>query len=232
MPGCVPCVDIIAMFPSRRLAALVVSSVSAAVVCAAAPGGTVHPNSADQALAKAAVLHLSDFTPGAGWVAVSPPSGNSGSAATNASCAAASSSTGLTETGHAESAFRTSGFYVESWATVLQTPAMVQLDWRRSTPQIIGCLRSALRQSLHAGTTLTSVVALPFPKVAPLVQAYRAAVSVSVQGQAVPMIADMLVYARGRIEFELLQVSPQSFASEAKTAEQRIASTLSLRAAA
>jgi hypothetical protein len=212
--------------------------VAACALAAVTSGGafastadTVHPSAADQALAKAAVLHLSDFTPGSGWVAATAPS-NGRSAGAGSSCAAASKTTGLTETGHAVSAFKAPGFYVQSWATILQTPAMVQLDWRRSTPFILGCLRGAIAHSLNTSTSMTSIVELPFPKVAPLLHAYRATVSVTVQGTTIPMVADILIYARGRTELELLQVSPQAFASEAKAAEQRIASLLSLRATA
>jgi len=223
------------MSPARRSFSLLV----AACALAATTGGgafgstadTVHPSVADQQLAKAAVLHLGDFAPGSGWVATTPPSNGRSSGAAS-SCAVATKTAGLTETGHAVSAFKAPGFYVQSWATILQTPTMVQLDWRRSTPFILGCLRSSIARSLDASTSLTSIVELPFPKVAPLLRAYRATVSVEAQGTTIPMVADILVYARGRTELELLQVSPQAFASQAKAAEQRIASLLSLRATA
>src|SRR5579862_65116 len=191
MPRRLEAVDNRFMSWRRRASVVAVAGVVTGVLGASALAGTVRPNAGDQALAKAAVLHLSDFTAAAGWVATMPPSGGGTSGAANASCASASSSTGLTETGQAESAFRAPGFFVQSWATVLQTSAMVQLDWRRSTPEILDCLRAAIRQSLKPGTKLTSVAELPFPKVAPLLRAYRATVSVTVQDKTIPMVADM-----------------------------------------
>jgi len=217
---------------ASRPAVLAVLCLLTGVACANALGSG-GMSGRDDGLARAAVLHAADFGSGSGWVSITPPSGGSSAAGgANGSCAAAANTSGLSQTGHAVSAFRAPGFYVQSWATVLATAGMVQVDWRRSSPYILGCLRDSIQQSLPTGTKLMSVGALAFPKVAPLLQAYRATVSVTAGGTAVPMIADMLIYARGRTELELLQVSPQSYAAQAKAAEQRIATLLSLRATA
>jgi hypothetical protein len=190
---------------------------------------TVHSSAADQDLAKEAVLQQSDFPSGSVWAGgpttstIVRPLGCGDLPATN---------DGIVITGNAESIFKTRVLWARSHATVLQNAQMVALDWRRSiVPGWLQCLRTELPSVLPQGTEVDSAARLAFPRVGTHTAAFRLVIAWPVGQGHVRELLDLVLFTRGRTEFNLTQLSLYGDGAAAKTGEVQMARLMSSRAA-
>jgi hypothetical protein len=217
---------------SRRIlvASAVAALATASVAAAADTWPKMQPNAADQALAKKSVLHITDFTPGSGWKAVSSSSRSNGDAP--AACKGpAFDQTGQITTGTADTSFEATGIRVWSEADVMKTLAMARRDVKAvSGGPILSCLRSAFEKELPSEARFVSAKALPFPAVGDWSTAYRALIDVSVNGTKVRLQLDMVLVLDNRVEITLMQMAPFALSAGPKAAEERMVQHLTLNA--
>lgn len=184
-------------------------------------------NRTDQAAAQAAVLRIRDLG-SSGWQGGSvKPDLTSGP-----NCPGyRPKQSDLVLTGAAETSWRRTGLQLRSVAQVLQTRAMVALDWRRTVtdPRAAGCLRGAIAGGLAANERLLSFRPLSFPRVATYANAYRALIDVSAQGTHARVLADLVLVGRGRTELTLMIAAPAGAAAAVAAADARLARTLLTR---
>src|SRR5215470_9100169 len=133
---------------------------------------------ADQAAARAAVLHRADLGTAGGWTggATKPD------LSSTLNCPGYTpKQSDLVVTGAAAANYHHAGLVLQSQAQVLKTATMVALDWRRSvaSPKAIACLRTTMAKSLPKGQRLVSFQKQPFPHLAQYAAAYRALVDVA-----------------------------------------------------
>ena len=211
------------MIPPRTLMAAALGAAIATSLAAGARAATVRPNPADQALAKRSILHITDFTPGSGWVAA-PIGGSASSANVDPSCdSAGSNAPGRVQTGTATSSFKAPGLQVWSTAEVVQTVAMGRGDVAEMTPSAVTrCLSAMFTKSLPANAKLVSVHKFSFPQVADWTTAYRAVIDVSVAGTNVRMQADLVLVLSRRVEITLAQIAPYAISAQSAAAELRL----------
>jgi hypothetical protein len=184
----------------------------------------VHRTAAGNAAARAAVVSRADLGSASGWTGGStkpdltstPPCGNF-----------APKQSDLVVVGAAASAWRHQGLELQSQANVLQTAAMVRTDWQRSIvdPRATTCLRTTLLKELGAGAKLVRFGVAAFPRVAPLVRAYRGVVTVS----GTKVIVDVVAIGKGRTEIELTTAAPLAADAVIRIAERRLAEKLVAR---
>jgi len=196
---------------------------------AADPGKQkIELNAADQAAARAVVLRRSDL--GAGWTGgrVKPD------LTSQVSCASYHPKVSdLVVTGAAESQFRGTGLVLANEVEVFRTAAMVDRDWRRSiVPAAVPCLRRTLTKGLGTQAKVLSFGRIPFPQVGTHSAAFRGIVVVSVLGQTVRVLLDIVLVGRGRTEISLDATAPASGARVVSAAERRLARKLAARARA
>ena len=149
---------------SRHAAALLAALAAALLLAGAAVADKeqIHLTAAGQAAARAAVMHRADLGGGGGWTGgPKKPDLSSGTGCANFK----PKQSDLVLIGAAENVFRHPGVEFDSEAQVLETPAMVRLDWQRTVlaPQVMPCLRSNLEKQLTASERLVSVRRIPFP---------------------------------------------------------------------
>ena len=203
---------------AKPLVAVAAALVAASAALAAGP--IVRHNAKDQAAARAAVLKASDL--GTGWtgsvkaVAKTEP----------LSCPPSfvPRQDDLVVTGEVESSFGKQGVAIGSDVAFFQTAQMVRNDWSRTfRPQVPSCLASVYRKGAVSGQKLVSVRKVPFPRVAPLVAAYRVSSSVTQQGQTIPLVLDLVFLGKGRSEILVTFFYPQEAQAALVPAERRIA---------
>jgi hypothetical protein len=206
---------------------LIVAAAALVLASAAlAAGPIVRHNAKDQAAARAAVLKGSDL--GIGW-----------SGAVNAvakpeplSCPPSfvPRQDDLVVTGDVASNFQKQGVAIGSEVALLQTPQMVRDDWSRTIrPQLVACLTSVHRKGVVSGEKLVSVRKVAFPRIAPLVAAYRVSSRVTQQGQTIPLALDLVFIGKGRSEVSLQFFYPQQAQAALVPAERRIAALVAGR---
>jgi hypothetical protein len=210
------------------------ATLAAAIVAALALASTaladqwqVHRTAAGNAAARAAVVTRADLGTATGWTGgakapdlnSTPPCGTFHPKQSD-----------LVVIGAAASVWQHQGLELQSQANVLQTAAMVHTDWTRSIvdPRATPCLRTSLLKQLGAGAKLVSFGVLAFPKEGSLTRAYRAVVTTS----GVKVLVDVLAFAKGRTEMELMTVAPLAAASVIRIAERRLVEKLVARARA
>jgi len=206
---------------AKPLVAVAAALVTASAALAAGP--IVRHNAMDQAAARAAVLKASDL--GTGWT---------GSVKTVAkpeplSCPPSfvPRQDDLVVTGHVESSFQKQGVAIGSEVALFETAQMVRNDWSRTIrPQVLSCLASVYRKGAVSGQKLVSVRKVAFPRVAPLVAAYRVSSTVTQQGQTIPLALDLVFVGKGRSEISLTFFYPQQAQATLVPAERRIAALL------
>lgn len=138
----------------------------------------------------------------------------------------------LVVVGAAESQWKTPGVEVDSSATVLKTPRMVALDWRRTAiaPQVIPCMRSALAKALGSSGRVVSVGRVPVPKLGTFTMLVRAVLDVPAAGGAhAKVLVDSLLVGRGSTELTLTMTAPYAARAAIKAAELRLARVLASR---
>lgn len=130
--------------------------------------------------------------------------------------------------GAARSTWQATGIEIDSESEVLQTPAMVGLDWQRSVlaPQVVPCLRSGLATRLGASGRLVSFGRVGFPSVASDARKYRALVDVTSGSATVRVMIDVVLLGSGRTEITLMTTAPLAADSSVGPAELRLARLL------
>jgi hypothetical protein len=215
-----------------RGAAMLVVAVGALLLAAvaAADREQVHLTKAGQAAARAAVLRRADLGTSASW------SGGAKTPSLTGEFPCASyhpRQSDLVLIGDAETMWRATGLAFDSEAQVLQTPAMVRLDWRRTVlaPQVFPCLRTVVaKQFSGAGNRLVSFARIPFPQIAPFARAYRAVAEIRTPSATVLVLVDVVLVGRGRTEITLTTSAPLLARASVAAAEVRVARLLLSRA--
>ena len=213
----------------RSRIALAFAFVAALAGSAAAAAGTWpkhEPNAKDQALAKTSILHITDFTPGSGWVKAPADSGSS--SVNDPSCSGPQfSDEGRVLTGSASSSFRASGLQVWSSADVMKTLAMARHDSVQMTSAAFtSCMGALFQKGLPKTAKFVSVKELSFPKVGDWSDAYRALIDISANGVKIRFQFDMVMVLSDRVEISLMQMAPFVISSQARDGEIRLAQRL------
>ena len=218
----------------KKQSAAVLGAVAAALLfagAAIADKEQIHLTSAGQAAARAAVMHRADLGAATGWTGgFKKPDLSSGTGCANFN----PKQSDLVLVGAAETAFKHPGVEFDSEAQVLETPAMVRLDWQRTVlaPQVLPCLRSNLKKQLTASQRLVSARRIPFPAVAPYVRAYRTTVDVKSAAGTARVFVDLVLVGRGSTEITLTTTAPLIAEPAVRAAEVRLARILAGRATA
>jgi hypothetical protein len=186
------------------LAVLLLALVSAAA--AGADNPTIRISSADQAKAEAALLRLADF--GAGWAGGQKKPGK----LTAPSCPGFNpKESDLVVTGHAEAQFtyQRGGVTLAQDTQVLETDKAVRTDFSRTIqPKLAGCLAHQLKSSSKGRVTAVKMSALAVPRIGDVSAAYRAVVSVRVNGKIAKLIRDFIFVGQGRYEYSIVVDAP------------------------
>jgi hypothetical protein len=137
----------------------------------------------------------------------------------------------LTVTGAAETRWQHAGVQIDSEATVLRTPQMVELDWQRTVvaPQVTPCLREGLAKQVGSSGKLVSFGRVAFPSYAPHTRAYRAVIEVTGAGGPVRVDTDVIVLGKQRTEITLSLVGASANRSVNRRAELVLARKLAAR---
>jgi hypothetical protein len=186
-----------------------------------AAGPIVRKNAADDAVARAAVVKRADLG-GSGWKGSVTPVAKPDPV----SCPGfRPKQSDLVVTGAAASEWQNQGTDVSSEVDVLQTAAMVRLDWSRTIrPGLLKCLAGAFTGS-GGGATVTPVSTskIAFPNMAPMTAAYRVVVKVTQSGQTVRVVSDVILLGKGRSEASITFVGPEAGKAAMVAAERRVA---------
>jgi hypothetical protein len=195
---------------------------------AAADREQIRLTPAGQAAARAAVLTRADMGPAAGWTGgAKKPSPSS----TPPCPGFRPKQSDLVRIGAAKTEWKHAGLAFASEAQVLETPAMVRLDWQRTVlaPQILPCLRAVLSKQTAASTRFVSVRWLPVPRLSTYTRALRVMLEVKTATATVPVLVDTMIVGRGRTEITLTTTAPAAAAATVQAAELRLARLLVAR---
>ena len=217
---------------TRRAAALLGAAVAALLLAgvAVADKEQIHLTAAGQAAARAAVMQRADLGGASGWTGGSKkPDLSSGTGCTNFE----PKQSDLVLIGAAETIFKHPGVEFDSEAQVLQTPAMVRLDWQRTVlaPEVMPCLKSNLQKQLTPAERLVSVRRIAFPAISAYTRAYRTTVDVTASSGTVRVFVDLVLVGRGSTEITLTTTAPLVAEAAVRAAEVRLARILAARAA-
>jgi hypothetical protein len=211
--------------------ALVAAVLAGGALAAAADKEQHKLNAADQAAAKSAVILKADL--GTGWTGgakapdLTPPKPCSNWNPKQSD---------LVLTGAAETDWKHAGLEIDTEAQVLQTTAMVKLDWQRTVadPHAISCLSSQLEKSL-AGSTSAKFVSfrrISFPHVGTYSRAYAATIDVTSNGTTIPVVVEDVLIGSKRTELTIGSTTAKTAQPAVATADIRLARILVGRAKA
>ncbi len=204
-----------------------------ALACAGAARAdapTVRIRQADQSKATQALLRLSDF--GAGWTggATTP------SKLTALRCPGFDpKESDLVVTGHAAAHFAwpKGGVTIDEDTQVLATAADVRTDFRRTIgPKLPGCLAWELKVGGQGRVRSVRVRRLAFARIGAVSAAYRAEITVAVNGRVGRFIRDFVFFGIGRLEYSLVLDAPTFQSAQLAPFEQDIAALLVRRSPA
>jgi hypothetical protein len=126
----------------------------------------------------------------------------------------------LVVNGSAEAAFRSSGLVFDSTSEVYATPAMAELDWRRSfrAPGSAACLRAEMTKGLPRGYSVRSfgTYALPLHGVESI--GYR--LVLGAPGSNVRVLSELMLTRTGRYELDLSTSAPLDSPGQAQRSEE------------
>ncbi|HVU77747.1 MAG TPA: hypothetical protein VHC67_09215 [Gaiellaceae bacterium] len=189
-------------------------------------------NAADQSAARSAVLVKADlgttgWTGGATKPDLGPPQ----------TCANYDpKQSDLVLTGIAETHWKHPGLEVDTEAQVLQTPAMVKLDWQRTVidPDAGACLKENIIKSLKSSRTIkfVSFQRVVFPHVGAYSRAYVTTIQVTANGSTVPLAVEDVLIGNKRTEFTIESTTAKAEQAAVHTALARLAKILVARAKA
>jgi hypothetical protein len=213
---------------SRALIGVVASALALAGA-ALADREKIHLTAAGQAAARAAVVQRADFGSATGWTSTAKKPDLSGSTGCPGFQPRQSD---LTVIGAAEVVWKNAGIQVDSEAQVLQTPAMVKLDWQRTVlaPQVLPCLRSNIVKHLPSSERLVSIARVSFPAVATYTRLYRTLIDVTSGSATARVLVDSLLVGHGSTEITLTTTAAYAAAPLVQAAELRLARLLVSRA--
>jgi hypothetical protein len=214
---------------ARVLAIAVIGLVALGVVAAAvADDRQVHHTAAGQAAAKAVVIHRADLGSTPGWTGgVKKPDNTP-----DPTCSGYDpKQSDLVEIGDVETDWENKGLTFDSEASVLETPAMVRLDWQRSVldPGLLPCLRKALVKALPKTARVVSARRVAFPALATYSRAFRLLIDMPAAAGKVRVFTDVVVLGRGQTEITLTTLAPYAGVREVQAAEVRLAIVMLLR---
>ena len=183
-------------------------------------------NAADQAAAKAVLVKANDL--GTGWQG----GAKKPDLTPDADCTFKRSD--LVLTGAAKSEFKTQGASITSESNILQTPAMVAAEWRRSfgSSSYMACARKVVMNSDAANVKFVSFKNVAFPKLAQYSTRYRMVADYGDAGNAVRVLVDVVVLGRNRTEISLVLSMAYADRAQADIVEQALAQLLVKRIAA
>lgn len=213
------------MMPRLQLCVIALA-LALAPAAAAAEHYHVDLTAAGQADARAAILQRSDLGHGAVWTggATKPDLSESFPA-----CSYKPKQSDLVLIGAAESDYKTAGLEFDSDVDVLQSAAMVALDWQRTVdaPQVLPCMRAVLAGTAKPPERLVSFERIGFPHIAQYARGYRAIVDVTTSaGATVSVIVDTVLLGRASTEISLTTTAPYADKTVVSAAELRLAEIL------
>ena len=205
---------------AATVAALALSAV------AAADKEKLQFTASGQADALAAVLKRADLGTTATWTGGTKKPDLSNSLA---GCSYRPKESDLTMIGAAETDWKTAGLELDSEANVLETPAMVRLDWQRTiaAPQVLPCLHAALAKAIKPPQRLISIRRIAFPQLTQYARAYRVVIDVKTSaGPETEVMLDFLAIGQGQTELSLTTTAPYAARTAIAAAELRVAEIL------
>ena len=219
-------------FSMRSRAWLILVSAAVALLLAGAALADkeqIHLTTAGQRAARAAVLSRADIGTAPGWAFKTRKPDLSA----NIACANFHpKQSDLVLNGAAEVEWSRPGLDLDSEAQVLETPAMVRLDWQRTvlSPAVDPCLRSIFQKQSTATAKFVSLTRLAFPAVGTYTRAYRTLIDYTQSSQTVRVAVDLILVGSGRTEITLTTTAPVVAGPAVKTLEVRLARELEARA--
>jgi hypothetical protein len=208
----------------RSFVALLVGAAALAPSAVAlADNEQIQLTGAGNAAARAAVLGRADIG-GTGWTG----GAKKPDLTSTLPCSYQPKQSDLVLIGAAETTWTNTGIVIDSSAQVLRTPAMVMLDWQRSVlaPQVMPCVRAELSQQIGSAGDVVSFSRIAFPAIATYTRAFRALIDVKASSTTLRMMADVVLFGRGRTEVTLTTVAPYSIHAAVGAAELRLARLL------
>jgi len=216
---------------TARLQLLCVIAVALALAPVAAAAEHYHLDltAAGQADARAATLQRTDLGHGAIWTGgtTKPDITQSFPA-----CSYKPKQSDLVLIGAAESDYKTAGLEFQSDVDVLQSPAMVALDWQRTVvaPPVLPCMRTVLAGAAKPPERLVSFERISFPHIAQYARDYRAIVDITTStGATVSLMVDTILLGRSSTEVSLTTTAPYADKAVVSAAELRLAEILLAR---
>jgi hypothetical protein len=134
----------------------------------------------------------------------------------------------LVLTGAAKSEFKMQGASITSESNVLQSPAMVAAEWRRSfgSSTYMACARKVVMDTDEANVKFVSFKKIAFPKLAQYSTRYRMVADYGDAGSSVRVLVDIVMLGRGRTEISLILTVPYADRAAADAAERQLATLL------
>ena len=215
---------------------LAIAAASAVLGAGSAAAATLdreqhHFNAADQAAARAAVLQKADL--GAGWT------GGKKTPDLSAPLTCANydpKQSDLVLTGVAETYWRHAGLELDTEAQVLQTTAMVKLDWQRTVvdPHATSCMKEQLVKTVakSANVKLVGFRRVAFPHVGTYARAYLTTIEVTANGKTVPLVVEDVLVGAKRTELTIESTAARSEQAAVHAVDIRLAKILVARAKA
>jgi hypothetical protein len=215
----------------RRAGALVAAAVAGLLVAGAALADKeqIHLTAAGQKAARVAVISRADIGSAPGWTAkVRKPDLSGATGCPNFK----PKQSDLVLNGAAEVDWSRPGLDFDSEAQVLQTPAMVRLDWQRTVlaPQVLQCLRANIQKQVSSNEKLVSMTRLAFPAVTSYTRAYRVLLDYTENSRTVRLFVDIVLIGKGHTELTLTTTAALAAGPAVKDAEVRLARLLAARA--
>ena len=217
--------------PARKMWAILAAAVVGLLVAgtALADKEQIHLTAAGQKAARAAVITRGDIGSAPGWTTkVRKPDLSGDTGCPNFK----PKQSDLVLNGAAEVEWTRPGLDFDSEAQVLQTPAMVRLDWQRTVlaPQVLPCLRANFQKQASGSEKFVSVKRLAFPAITSYTRAYRVLLDYTENSRTVRLFVDIVLIGKGHTELTLTTTAAVAGEPVVKAAEIRLARLLAGRA--
>lgn len=179
-------------------------------------------NAADQAAAKAVTLKAADL--GSGWTG----GAKKPNLAPDSLCPMKVSD--LVLTGAARSEFESDAAMVTSESNILQSPAMVAAEWRRSVGNsgfMVACARKEVAE--EPNVRFVSFKKLAFPKLTQFSVRYRMVANFGEAGSRVHALVDVISLGQGRTEISIVVTARYQDRAAVEVVERAMADRLARR---
>jgi hypothetical protein len=181
----------------------------------------VHHTVLGQAAAKAVMIRRTDLGSAPGWTGGPKKPDNT----PDPTCAGYDpKESDLVEIGEAESNWQNGAISFDSESSVMQTPAMVRLDWQRSIldPDLLPCLKKAFARELPKTAQIVSLRRIPVAALATYTRVFRVLIDVKSGTRKVRFFTDLVLLGRGRTEITLTTFAPFATVVDVQAAEVRL----------